>query len=424
MYYKLYPKKDATIYSDYNEFNAGVDQIIEIVKDKHDFRYKYLGEWSDTIYYGNYNYIKYEEQNPLSAGPTSSLADSQGNIIYLFNGLRYYKTINENQNDNPYISTNWEIYDTQSNHSNSRILIQFDINELPAYVKNSYQGVNLNVYCADIDALVPEFYLNAHPVTNWWSEGVGTPLPNEEYDGVTWNMRDTDIPWSGSGGDYDTDISSSQVFTQDTYDIAMNVKNIVDLWVTGSLTNYGFIIKKRDDDEYNEIKMKKMAFYSKNTHTVYMPELEFWYDDSVIDSSSYYPYNTSSLYSASKLTVDDFDIDMVGLKQEYKYTTTPSYFFKISPIRQRKTFYEIKRAEPTYFTDYKIQYSVEDAYTNRVIIPFSSGSYASFDENGYNFKLHLGGGFMPERMYKILFKCETDSNTIFITKKYIFKVIK
>jgi hypothetical protein len=67
---------------------------------------------------------------------------------------------------------------------------------------------------------------------------------------------------------------------------------------------------------------------------------------------------------------------------------------------------------------------VEDAYTNRVIIPFSSGSYASFDENGYNFKLHLGGGFMPERMYKILFKCETNSNTIFINKKYIFKVIK
>jgi hypothetical protein len=157
------------------------------------------------------------------------------------------------------------------------------------------------------------------------------------------NMRDTDIPWSGSGGDYDTDISSSQVFTQDTYDIAMNVKNIVDLWVTGSLTNYGFIIKKRDDDEYNEIKMKKMAFYSKNTHTVYMPELEFWYDDSVIDSSSYYPYNTSSLYSASKLTVDDFDIDMIGLKQEYKYTHYAVIFFQdISYKTTKKHFMRLK----------------------------------------------------------------------------------
>ena len=423
MYYKLYPKKDATIYSDYHEFNVGVDQIIEIVKDKHDYRYAYKGTWLDNIYYNEYNYVKFSDKLILSADNTSSLVDQNGNELLLFNGIRYYTTVNETIGTNPYISSDWQVYDTASNHQNSRILLQFDLNELPTYISNNYTNVNLNLYCADIDALVPEFDIYAHPISSSWSEGVGTPVPNAEYDGVTWDSRDTDINWNVPGGDYHSDISASQHFISDFYDINMNVNNIVDLWISGSLPNYGFMIKKSDDDEFNELKLRKLSYYSKNTHTVYMPELTFWYDDSLIDSSSYFPYNTSSMYSASKLEVNDFDIDVIGLKKEYKYNTTNTYFFKILPLRRRKTFYETKVSEPTYFIDNKIEYSIIDAYTNRIIIPFSSGSRAIFDSDGYHFRVNLGGGFMPERFYKILFKCELENNTVYITKNYMFKVV-
>lgn len=423
MYYKLYPKKDATIYSGYRELNSGVDQIIEIIKDTYAYEYTYRGIWGGNTYYYDKNYIKYEGTLPFLVTPSSSLYNENGDPINFFSGIRYYYALNENIGADPYISANWTAYDTASNHANSRILIQFDLSELPASVQSNYSNVNLNLYCADIDALVPEFNLYAHPISSSWSEGVGSSVPNEEYDGVTWDSRDTNVNWVSSGSDYITDVSASQTFISDFYDVHMNVKNIVDLWVTGSLPNYGFIIKKSEIDEYNDLKFRKMAFYSKNTHTVYMPELEFWYDDSLIDSSSYFPYNTSSLYSASKMDVNDFDIDVIGLKKEYKYNTDNTYFFKILPIRKRKTFYEYKSSEPTYFVDNKIQYSIIDAFTNRIIIPFSSGSMASFDSDGYHFKLNLGGGFMPERFYKMLFKCELESNTVYISKDYIFKVV-
>ena len=54
------------------------------------------------------------------------------------------------------------------------------------------------------------------------------------------------------------------------------------------------------------------------------------------------------------------------------------------------------------------QYSVRDALTEDVIIPFTTGSYLSCDGTGNFFRLDLNA-FQPERHYRFLYKVVSGS---------------
>ena len=71
-------------------------------------------------------------------------------------------------------------------------------------------------------------------------------------------------------------------------------------------------------------------------------------------------------------------------------------------------------------------YSLVDAETEDIIVPFGSGSRISCDSNGNFFNLDLDG-FQPERFYSVLFQVVSGSGTndeqkLILDEGFTFKV--
>lgn len=398
MYFKIYPEKNSTINEKYPLYNTGLDSILELSKENLNNLLSYRGTWTPFNYYNIYDQVEWSGS--------------------LYNAVQ--SSISELPISNP---TYWTL-NTASQSYNSRIVIKFDLNKISSSIINSASYSYLNLYCADIQGMSSEYSIYVHPLSQDWVRGTGKLISNKKTDGVTWKYRSKSNEWSTQGSSYYSNISASQNFSHNNYDIHMDVSNIISLWNSGSINNYGFLIKKSIIDEQNNENLEKISFYSLNTNTIYLPELEFKYDDHIYDTSSFYPYNLSGSVSASLLSNSDIDITIKNLKRTYKYETTNRFYLNIKKQYQTKTFYENITHEPMYFIEDQLYYSIVDAYADREIIPFSDYSRISLSNIGYYFDIPLYAGFMPNRFYKISFKCIINNVDVIIDKNYTFKVIE
>jgi hypothetical protein len=135
------------------------------------------------------------------------------------------------------------------------------------------------------------------------------------------------------------------------------------------------------------------------------------------------PYLSGS--SFEPLLSDQLSIMMKNLKPSYKYQTKVRIRFTGKDLNQRKTFSNVPLSNFSIikYLPHGTQYSIVDAYSGRVIVPFDSYTNISCDLEGNYFDLDLNG-FMPERFYKIQFKVPMNGTDIFLDKNYIFKVVK
>ena len=397
MYYKIYPSADATIYSMYEYYNAGKDKIIELLKEDKSSTYMYRGEWDALKYYAVDNQVNY--QNVLY----NSIEENVSQIPV--NNITYWQTASSNE------------------YKNSRILIKFDLSKVPSNILQNYSKSFLNIYCADIESSTPEYEIECYAVSQSWDVGNGTEITDENNDGVSWRRRYYEEDWDVVGSSYYNIPFSSQSFSTNAYDINMNTTDIVRLWTSGTIDNNGFLVRKANTGESTSQKINKISFYSMDTHTVYLPELEFVYDDHVYNTSSFYPYNISGSVSSSLITTSDIDIVVKNLKSNYLYETTVRINLMLKKQYQLKTFYENLKSDLIYFINDSLKYSIVDAYTGRDIIPFSDYSKVSLNgSSGYYFDLPLFGGFMPDRFYKIIFKSTIGGQDVYVDKNYVFKI--
>ena len=68
-------------------------------------------------------------------------------------------------------------------------------------------------------------------------------------------------------------------------------------------------------------------------------------------------------------------------------------------------------------------YSIRDARTDEIVIPFDCNTQLSRDNNGSYFNLWLNG-FQPERFYRILIKSTINNSEQIFDNSSIFKVIR
>jgi hypothetical protein len=129
--------------------------------------------------------------------------------------------------------------------------------------------------------------------------------------------------------------------------------------------------------------------------------------------------------SFEPLLSDQISIVMKNLKKEYKYQTQPRIRFLGKDLNQRRQFSNvgISSFSVIKYLPVGTQYSIVDAYSDRILIPFDAYTKISCDLEGNYFDLNLNG-FMPQRFYKILFKTIISNVDIYIDKNYIFKVVK
>ena len=377
-YYSIFPEKDATIYShpDRIGLNTGRDEILELLEEK----------------------------------------DSAKEIYYP-----------------------------------SRFLIKFKNTEIKDVIENKTNGIpfntHLEVFASEHKSLHANHIVQVYAVSQSWDEGTGRFLNNPtSSNGVTWDLRtDTGSSaraiWATSsfatnstgsscdfmvsgGGTWWTGtnyVAETSFSNADNLDLDINVTNLVKFFSASyyqgatyptGIENEGFIIKKPIATECDgSASFGELQYFSVDTHTIYPPKLTFKWDDSSYSHSG--TILSSSLFLSLYDNQEEFQRKS---KQRFRLTTRKKY-----PDR---AFVTSSNYLDTQYLPETSYYSLRDATTDEVIIPFdTSYTKLSADGEGMYFDLYMEG-LQPERYYKLQFRVDSNEGINIYDKDYYFKVVR
>ena len=365
--YKIFPTKDATLYSQYNEMNTGLDEIIEAST---------FNIGTDVVPQASRMLIQFD---------SSEITDVINNKI---NGANY----------TPYL----RIF--TANVSSLNLTASLEAHPL---FQNWDMGSGK--------------YLDSPQKTNgcsWIFSGVSgsTKWPTASADFAT-NVTASFPSTNHGGGVWYTNYISTQSFQyQKTTDIEMDVKSTITAWNAGTISNNGFIVMQPTGSEFiqNSAYAQTFKYFSVDTHTIYPPHLEFrWYDYSFSTGSS-----TNTIISESDYYLsfsNNSGIYYSGSIQRFKLNVRPQY-----PTRTFTT--SSVYTKNYYLPESSSLYAVKDLDTNEFVIDFDS-TYTRIgaDSNSSYFDIYMDG-LEPERYYKILIKATVDSTTRIYDENLIFKV--
>ena len=343
----------------------------------------------------------------------------------------------------------------------SRVLIQFKNTEIKDVIENkltvssdpSNYKVALELFSTEHKNLATDHIIEAYPVSQSWSEGTQRYDANppstttgsfQAANGSNWVYRteSTSSAWAtsnfgtGADGSYafqpgggvwytGSEFKASQDFfaAGDNLDLNLDVTNIVKkfsasyyqsaTYPTG-LPNRGFIIKKPTDTEEDDFGSGFLQYFSSNTHTIYPPKLTFKWDDSF-----YSP-------DPSKTVLNDGDIflSLYNNKAEFQRKSKQRFRLTVRKRYPNRTFTTSSNYLDIQYLPETSYYSVRDASTDEVIIPFDTEyTKLSADVNGMYFDLFMEG-LQPERHYKLMFRSDNQEGAQIFDEDYFFKVIR
>ena len=390
-YYFIFPEKDTTIYSHPNRknMNAGGDEILELLKER------------GTTTPHNY------PSRILMKFKTSEIE----NIIGIIN--KTSDVFNDNETT-----------------------------------------VSLQLTAIQEQSLVETNVLSVYAISQSWNEGTGRYLNHPtSSNGATWDSRDNSVAgtsWETTGfAAYTTGsiVSAStltpgggvwytgsnftatqQFLTGESLDTDIDVTEITRKWSSSifsnsnypeGIENNGIIIKTPDSVESNSAySFGELSYFSNNTHTIYPPKLVFKWDDSA---------NKTNLYDTNLSVISgSINIDLYNNKKEYNQNDEALFRFHVRDKYPTRTF----STTSNYLHNLRLKsgisslYSIRDAYTEQVIIPFDDNfTQLSHDGESSYFKFYMNG-LQPERYYRILIKQSNLDGVVIYDNKYYFKVVR
>jgi hypothetical protein len=354
MYYFLTASKDASIYLQQPNQNTGLDEILEVSK----------------VYYGNIkdvakSLIKFEVGYLSSSLVNTSISMSEATLV---------------------------LRETESN-------------EIP---------------------LEYSLYINA--VSGAWEMGAGTRFDNISTAGVTWNYRegDSQLEWlenpgfvaettssfaSGVGGVWWTTPVSTKNYNYESADLLVDVKTILQQWISGSKPNDGFIIRFGTDEELDTQDYGQLKFFSKETNTIFQPKIRIGWDDQ--------SYITSSL---SALETDEMVV-VPKVAEEYKVNTIQKIRISARERYPLKTFTNTFVYGTTKYLPITSYYQIKDSASDTIIVPFGEYTKLSCDSNG-NYIMVNFSNWEVGRTYKIEFKVVYDGQSYYFDNEHTFRLVK
>ena len=370
--YKIFPTKDATLYSLYPSMNTGLDAILEVSNIRN------LELKPDVARY-------------LIEFDTNEIKD----II-----------------DNKILGKEFDVF-------------------LRNYISTA-QGINADVEL-EIFATAQSWnngtghYLDVPEV----NDGVSWQF-RDFFSGSSWDMSGN-VGGYGFTGSFDplnsiqgggSFFTSSTLIPQVTEsfglrsnkDLELNVKEFAKLWYSGSIPNYGFLTKLSSSAEFHPSSSMQpiLKYYSVDTNTIYPPQLEFrWRDYSLYSPSTSSIVNTKQI----KLSLDDN-------QGEFQPSSINRFHVNVSPLYPTRN-YQITRSlfTNTNYLPTSSFYAIKDLSTDEFVINFDTQyTQISSDSRGNYFDVYMSG-LEPERYYKILIKTEIDGSTLILDDDYYFKVI-
>jgi hypothetical protein len=369
--YKIYPYKDATLYSFYPDANTGLDSIIEvgnsITFEGNSSVFRFLlafdqDEINDVI---NTKISSSLWQSNLKCYIANAEGISFNSTVYVYPISGSWDNGTGNFGDNPIVSdgTSWKWRTFESG--------------------SAWEQSNFQPY-------VTASFLNTNKGGGVWFTGSSNPNLN---------------------------VVSSQSFDiRSDKDFNVVVTDIVKGWYSSSFSNNGFIVKWDDSIEFSISSsiQPDLKFFSVDTNTIYPPELEFKWRDYIFNtgSSSQTIINTSQLYASVTENPGFFYPESVN---KFRINCRPTY-----PVR---TYQTSSVYTNNFYLPTSSYYAIKDLDTNEYIIDFDDQyTQISADRNSSYFTLYMNG-LQPERYYKILIKTVIDGNTIILDNNYYFKII-
>ena len=341
------------------------------------------------------------------------------------------------------ISTNFIINNPPAEGTDpqaSRFLLKFSPTEIDSIfstkILDSTWKADLKCYSANVTGLNSTSTIKVNAVAEDWNMGTGKYLDLPEVqNGASWKYRTYEggTQWttssftSGTTGSYNlatnsnsagggvwytgSEASASFSYYSDP-DIKVNITDIVTSWSSSAFNNYGVIVRQSASQEFvdNIHEQTTLKYFSRDTHTIFPPVLEFKWDD--------FSYNTGSLevlntLPATLVLSNNPGVFYSGSVNRFRVNTRPTYPPK---IYRTGSLYTTNYALPT-----ESFYRIKDVYTNEVAIEYDSTyTKLSCDSTGSYFDLYLNG-LQPERYYKIEIKT-TIGDTVLITDTGEFKI--
>lgn len=317
-----------------------------------------------------------------------------------------------------------------SSNDIARTFIKFDVSNIET---GSNWKAYLNLRSANSEEIPLEYTIYANAVSQSWTMGTGTKFDNITTDGISWKYRDGINTWqdnaiggtavftinttgsaNAEGGTWYSNIEASQSFNNEPDDIRMDVTNIVNVWLSGSI-NDGFIIHHSLQNEENELDYGLLKFFSKETNTIYQPKLEIVYNDFVFNTGSLTPVTGS-------ISDDDYKVVIQNLKNEYPENTKVKIRVKGRDMFPLKTFGSTFAYDQTKYLPQTTYYQIEDYKTGETIFPFDDYTKVSCDSTSNYFIMNLST--LPiNRTYVLKLKIVEDGISTIIDDKLIFEIV-
>jgi hypothetical protein len=252
----------------------------------------------------------------------------------------------------------------------SRSIIKFDMTEISQSLSTYGKTVNdckfiLQLYTSHAKNLPSDYSIHAKLVGQNWINGTGN-LSELTIDGATWSGSASGSNWisgsqqqqigssnlyvsgSGSGANYmyysgsgnTLSLIASESFSYRTTDINMNVTDSLKIWLSGSnsntIPNYGFLLQFADSDELSTAVSGFVRFFSRETHTIYVPKLTMYFDTGSFITGSLTSANLDSyiVYTQIKPQYKDTEIAKIRIYARDKFPRkSPTNLFPIQTVK-------------------------------------------------------------------------------------------
>lgn len=368
--YKIFPEKDATLYSDYSSMNTGRDEILEI---------------------GNI-------ENFLSNSP----AVRRGVVKFSTEDIQ--SVINN-------------LFDSSSRvnqtYSASLKLYLADATSIPL-------EYNIETYPISASWNMGTGKFEDNPAT---TNGVSWKFTNSSASGDAWSISNftTYVTASYStvtgGGTWYYEYPNYNVATTQSFkynsikDINIDVTDSIKAYYNNIINNDGFILKLPKTIE-NSINYFNLKYFSMDTHTIYPPCLELKWDDSIFITGS-----------QSVINVTPFQITLNSNQYKYDQNAIQRFRFNVRPQYPQRQF----TTSSVYIVNYHLPensyYQIRDQKTDEIIIDFDSTfTKISTDPTSSYFDLYMNG-LQPERYYNVYIKTNINGSTLVLNQNLIFKIV-
>jgi len=325
-----------------------------------------------------------------------------------------------------------EIQNDKETFETSRILIQFPSSVLEDILNNiegDYEAY-LKLFLADAESLPEDYSLVVNPISQSWDSGVGKFL-FEPYDknGCTWIQRTNEDEWTTSsfslnttssfnisnpgGGSWYYNYEGSQSFgLNNVKDTNINVTDIIKAFASGNIDNNGVMVRMKDIENTLSTSLK---YFSKDTHTIYPPQLEIKWDDSSYITGSFGVLGNENTVVTLGNNIGTYDKDTVYRFIVRGRETYPSRNFVTQSVYVSRD----KLLPSSSF------WAIKDMLSGEFVIDFDDNyTKISCDGNSNYFFIYMNG-LQPERLYAVIIKSFFENGSIVVfDNNCVFKINK